>query len=122
MPSHQSEGCNLQGWFVLFSHEAYEQELAKDAPSPVRYPSSCCYPDVCFVRGRCYVLALLCGVLHAVGVQAAVSGCDAGSTCCTLPPCRCGTYVTCLANTNCMSAVCEICPPGSYCTCEAGEP
>jgi len=71
--------------------------------------------------GNVFAALFLC-VLHTVRAQTASSGCDAGSFCCTLPPCRCGTYVTCLANTNCLSAVCEICPPGSYCTCEAACP
>eukprot|EP00286_Rhodomonas_abbreviata_P001619 CAMPEP_0181288968 /NCGR_PEP_ID=MMETSP1101-20121128/631_1 /TAXON_ID=46948 /ORGANISM="Rhodomonas abbreviata, Strain Caron Lab Isolate" /LENGTH=153 /DNA_ID=CAMNT_0023393157 /DNA_START=364 /DNA_END=821 /DNA_ORIENTATION=+ len=44
--------------------------------------------------------------------------CQTGSDCCTIPPCKCGTYVNC-QNDNCFIATCEICPEGFYCACAA---
>ena len=48
----------------------------------------------------------------------AASMCNAGTSCCTVPPCRCGTYLSCLTE-KCLSARCEICPEGFYCSCAA---
>jgi hypothetical protein len=41
--------------------------------------------------------------------------CAPQTSCCRIPPCRCGSYLNCLSET-CMSARCELCPAG-VCVC-----
>ena len=41
-----------------------------------------------------------------------------GEMCCRVPPCKCGTYVSCLDD-ECLSARCEFCPEGFFCNCDA---
>ena len=48
------------------------------------------------------------------------STCVGGSECCRVPPCLCGTYISCEGtDPSCLSASCEPCPAGYYCTCVA---
>jgi len=48
----------------------------------------------------------------------ATGACSSGDQCCRVPPCKCGTYVSCLDD-NCLTARCEFCPAGFFCNCDA---
>eukprot|EP00961_Rhodomonas_salina_P024862 334894-Rhodomonas_salina.1 len=65
------------------------------------------------------------GFTLLIGIAALVNAqnqdpqwCQAGTECCTIPPCMCGTYVNCISD-NCFEASCEICPEGYFCSCRA---
>jgi len=45
-------------------------------------------------------------------------GCQTETRCCSLPPCLCGQYVSCIEE-SCLTATCEICPEGLFCDCSA---
>lgn len=70
-------------------------------------------------------IALACALAGRSGGEGVIYsetlGCRTGSKCCTIPPCQCGTYLTCF-DQACTSEVCEVCPRGFYCDCTSSCP